>query len=493
MTNQIHIFRKIINSGVEIKIRRKKYKILYHRSIWNKFPKSLHKVFADGLAYISTWHLPLVEEGSNIVYHFSHPPIEPVFFKILLYSIPMCIFENKEIRTSDLIRKFYNINFQTKFKALNFSYTGKKVKKKLKEKALLLFSFGKESLLTYSLLNKLGVDVLPIFMKEPQSTFENTHKRKLANKFYEKIGEDVEFFPLSIGKIRQEDHLAWGWDIILSQYSFILLPYYFYYQARYLFFGNEQSCNFAVNDTENYLINPVFEQSVSAMQLLQDIPKSFSIKTHIGSLVEPIHEMFIMYILHHRYPEIGHFQMSCFSEEDEAKKKRWCGVCEKCARIYIFMKAMGISPERVGFYGNGMLSLKKENLFVIFDKCDNSAYGGSGLGKDEQLLAFYLAYKNGTKGELIDKFKMQYLDEVEKRKEKLIDEFFGINSSLSLPPTLRKKVLKIFEKEREKALAYINKLVNTSPTQEAVNITKKAKKHNGERAVVPLTSTSYAG
>lgn len=449
--NSIHIFRKIKASGIEIKIKRKKYLTTYPRDVWEKFPKSLHRVFADSLTFISTWHLPLIE-NANLVYHFPHPIIEPVFFKILLYSVPMNIFERQETKTSLLLKNFYNVNFHTQFKALNFSYSGKKVKKQLKEKAIVLFSFGKESLLTYSLLKELGVMPVLIFMKEPQSSFENTHKRKLAQKFYKNIGETVEFFPLSIGKLRQETNFAWGWDIILSQYAFILLPFYFYHQARYLFFGNEQSCNFYTSDQEGYFINPVFEQSTSALQLLQDIPKLFFIQTHIGSLVEPIHEIFITYILHHSYPEIGRFQMSCFSEEPEAKKRRWCGVCEKCARLYIFFKALNISPEKVGFYNSDMLSHKKEPFYVIFNHgCGKSAYGGSGLGRDEQLLAFYLAYKRGVKGELIDKFKKLYLSEAEKKKIKLFKEYFGIHSSYTLPSFLRKKVLRIFEKEKKKA------------------------------------------
>jgi len=446
--NSIHIFRKIIRNGVEIKIGNKKYLTAYPSSIWEKFPKSLHKIFADSLAVVATWHLGFSGE-KPIVYHFSHPPIEAVFFKILTYSLPMNVFENKELKTSEILKKLYNVFFQTQFKGINYHYLGKKVKRRLKEKALLLFSFGKESLLTYGLLRELGVDVIPIFIKEPYSSFENAHKKKLASRFYNKFNDEVIFFPLSFGRLREITGFYWGWDIILSQYAFVLLPFYFYHQARYLFFGNEQSCNFYLKDKEGYFINPVFEQSVLAMKHLADIPKLFFINTHVGSLVEPIHEIFVLYILHHRYPEIGKFQMSCFSEEEEAKKKRWCGVCEKCARIYIFLKALGISPERVGFYNNNMLSHKKKDLYVIFNsQSDLSSYGGSGLGKDEQLLAFYLAYKNGTKGELIDLFKKKYLKEVEKKIKKLIDIYFGIHSSYTLPSSLRSRVLSIFKKEQ---------------------------------------------
>ncbi len=94
----IHIFRKIIRNGVEIKVKKKNFQINYDSRLWDKFPVSLRKLFADSLAYIVTWHLPMAE-NVKVVYHFSHPPIEPSFFKMLLYSIPMTIFENKEIKT----------------------------------------------------------------------------------------------------------------------------------------------------------------------------------------------------------------------------------------------------------------------------------------------------------------------------------------------------------------------------------------------------------
>lgn len=459
MAETIHVYRNLIKNGVEIKIKKKIYRMIYPLSVWEKFPQSLHKIFADSLAYVTTWHLSL-SENAAVHYHFSHPPIEPVFFKLLLYSLPITVFEYKNTNLTQLIKDFFNANFKIQFKGLNYSYSGKKVKRSLKEKAILLFSFGKDSLLTYGLLDEVGVSVIPVYIREPQSGFENTHKKRLAERFYRRLDEEIIFFPLSVGRLRQSSGLYWGWDIILSQYAFILIPYYFYYQTRYLFFGNEQSCNYSLYDKQGYLVNPVFEQSAMAMKHLQDIPKQFFINTHIGSLVEPIHEIFITYILHHRYPEIGRFQMSCFSEEAVAKKRRWCGICEKCARIYVFLRAFNFSPERVGFYDSEMFSLKKESFYVIFNgNKDISAYGGSGLGRDEQLLAFYLAYKNGDRGELVDKFKSLYLNAVEKKKEKMIKDYFSLHSSYTLPSQLREKVLKIFSKEQAEAMAYINKII----------------------------------
>jgi hypothetical protein len=455
----LHIYRKIIRNGIEIKIGKKKYYVRYPSCVWNKLPSSLHRVFADSLTYVATWHLSL-SQGATVAYHFPHPPIEPSFFKILFYSIPMNVFEYKNTTTSGLIKQFYNANFQTQFKGLHYHYSVKKARNNLKDRAILLFSFGKDSLLTYALLQELGVKTLPIFMKEPQSGFENAHKKKLADRFYEKFAVEVDFFPLTVGRLRQNTGLYWGWDIILSQYAFILIPYYFYTQSKYLFFGNEQSCNFYTQDDEGYLVNPVFEQGVSAMQLLQDVPKLFSVKTHIGSLIEPLHDLMVLYVLHNRYPDIGRFQMSCFSEEPQAKKRRWCGHCEKCARLYVMLKALSISPDRVGFYNNEMLSVKKAKYYPLFNHHSvDSAFGASGLGREEQLLSFYLAYKNGVRGSLMTRFKNTYLHEAERKKEKLVKEYFSIHSSFSLPPGLRRRTIRIFQKEREKALNYVRRLL----------------------------------
>jgi len=69
------------------------------------------------------------------------------------------------------------------------------------------------------------------------------------------------------------------------------------------------------------------------------------------------------------------------------------------------------------------------------------------LGRDEQLLAFFLAYKNGKKGELIDLFKSLYLKEAEKREKELKEEYFGIHSTKTLPKELKDKLLNIYKEE----------------------------------------------
>ncbi len=456
----LHVYRKLLKNSIEITIDKKKYRIDYPDNIWGKFNKQLHKMFADNLTYAVTWHMALIEKRP-VVYHFDHPVVEPLFFKLLMYSIPMNIYVSKKQSLTSLIRSFYNASYITEFKSLNHFYVEHQKRSKLNETALLLFSFGKDSLLTFALLNELRVKSTIMFMEEPQSKYENIQKRKLVKKFLHSFKYDVDFFPISFGHIRQNAGVYWGWDIILSQYILMLIPYCFYYRAKYIFLGNEQSCNSYTVHRNGFFINPVFEQSVKAMQILQDIPKLFSIKTHLGSIIEPIHEIFITQLLHRRYPKIASFQTSCFLESHHAKKRRWCGNCEKCARMYIFFKALQIDPFTVGFDSNTMLSIHKKHLYTLFQNTkETSAFGGSGIGKDEQLLAFYLAYLNGTRGDIMKEYKKRYHQEAHKRRFELINTYFGIHSSLTLPPKIRKRVLSILHIEQKIIIKKILPLAN---------------------------------
>jgi len=155
-----------------------------------------------------------------------------------------------------------------------------------------------------------------------------------------------------------------------------------------------------------------------------------------------------MKILHRRYPEIAKYQMSCFFLEDTSATKRWCGQCSKCARMYIFMLALGINPETVGFTEN-MLGLKKADLFSLFGGNDEfkGIYDESGLGKNEQLLAFLMAYQKGIKGPLMKEFIKKNLLEAKTREKELREKFFGIHTTKTLTYEIKTPLLKIFREE----------------------------------------------
>lgn len=445
----VHIRRNIIHNGVEISVGRKTYYLTYPPNIWINVPEVYRQTFADTLTYFLTRHLTLLN-SHKIIYHFPPPVTEPFFFKGLLNSMPENVLVQKNgVSTGDLMQKLYNSQFQTEFIGRPRYARFKNVNRNSWTRAVIPFSFGKDSLLTFALSQELGIKPYPIFFREPRSPYENLHKTRLAKKFYDEFEIDINFYPVTAGWLRQVEDMYWGWDLLLTQYTLLLIPFIFGIRSRYLFWGNEQSCNETFVDREGYIVNPVYEQSHNWLLLSNATAKVLGCNAIMASLVEPVHELAIMKILHLRYPEIGKYQMSCFADEEESKTRRWCGVCSKCARMYIFMLALGISPQTVGFTENMMIKSKKHFFAVFADRksTKDSAYDQSSAARDEQLLAFQMASKQGVKGDLLKEFEKSAAKEARRREESLRQKYFGIHTTSTLTYELKKPLLKIFEEE----------------------------------------------
>jgi hypothetical protein len=433
----------VTEAGIEIEIGGKKSKIIYPKEIWKKYPYGIKKILSQNLALIFTVHLPYLLNIERIDYQMPEILNKKLIFEGFKKSLPSTALM-KSRGTSELLEKFK----KTKFSFLdknNQVIDPKKIESK--NTAVLAFSFGKDSLLTYALCRELGLKIIPIYVEEPLSEIENYHKKILAKNFFKEFGQKIVILKNEIGSLREPGKNGWfGWELQLTQLGLVSLPLIFSNGAKYFFFANEQSCNDKFLDKDGFWCNPVYEQSVEWMIKFREIIKNLGIENlFVGSLVEPLHEIAIIKILHHRYPEIGKYQMSC--GEIHKKENRWCGNCSKCARIYIFLLANGINPKIVDFPVD-MLKLKFKNKFSLFNGHNgNYGYDKSKLGRDEQLLAFWLAWKRGVRGELMNLFEKLYLKEAKKREKELIKKYFGIHSTITLPLELKEKLLKIFKEE----------------------------------------------
>lgn len=451
---KILIEPKIVENGIRINVGGKNFKIVYPKEFWEKYPFPLKKSLSENLAYIFTLHLPLLFGIDTIVYDMEEIPSKNLIFQAFLKSLPATAL-NKSKKTSQLLKKI----LQTKYLFNKERNSINKERNSIfsshsesgKNTALLLFSFGKDSLLTYGLCREIGIKTVLFYVKEPLSPLEDYNKEILAKKFFEEFGQKIVFIKNELGKLRDyENNDGYGWELNLAQFGLIGLPIAYAKKVDYLFYSNEQSCNLPFLDPEGFLGYPAYDQTVEWMLKLQKIVKMLGMENlKIGSIIEPLHDLLITRILHHRYPEIAKYQMSCGEDLPSMKEHRWCGNCSKCARIFIILLANKINPKNLDFPTN-MLQMEFKEKFTIFNGGDNkisSTYDKIKVGRDEQLLAFYLAYKNGSKGKLIDLFKKLYLREAKKRERELKEKFFRIHPSITLPNELKGKILKIFKEE----------------------------------------------
>jgi len=388
-----------------------------------------------------------------MIYNIPVPLSEAYFFKSLLLSLPStAIMQNrKEDRiTSNLIRRLFEIDYVFSNKKSDIPPYNRS---SMSDHAIMPFTFGKDSLLTFALARELGIKVYPIYIKEPDYPFEAEVKKILAQLFSKEFKIKIYFQNNDLGILRESSGWS-GWELQLTQYSLMLLPYVYAKKAGYILFSNEQSCDNSILDGDGFRCNPVYEQSHSWLlqnSLMTSIIGGNSLS--IGTLLEPLNELAIMKILHKRYPEIAKYQSSCDLEFKPEGNGRWGENCSKCGRIYIFLLALGVSPKRVGFKHN-LMAKKYKKLFSIFDSSKIKAYGfdQSKVGMDEQIFSFYLAYKKGIKGPLMIEFVRKYLGYAEKNRISFRKRFFGIHSNKTVPNPVRSKIMRIFRQELAEVL-----------------------------------------
>ena len=445
--SDVKVFTKILSNGFSVVVDGKSYETNYPHQIWQNFPQALKEQLAESAAYFFTVHLSFFKKGT-INYLFPPPLANNLFFQGLFYSVPELTLTNPEegYKTSLLLKMFFKSDYQVIFSGIPKGFSVSTIDNNLKT-AVIPFSLGKDSLLTYGLCRELGFDIHNFFLVEPSCIFENINKDRLIKDFSEEFKTKVTIFPISLGKLRQNTAAKWGWDMLLMQYTLLLMPYVHWIKPAYFLWSNEQSTNEIVMDKEGYPINITYEQSIGWTQKMNNLLRIFSSPALLGSLLEPLHEIVILYILHKRYPQIGKYQLSCLNEHRKSRKQRWCCSCFECARVYLFLTVIGLDPADVGFNEN-MLDKQDVKLFNILSEdwpgdkrvVEDSSYG-------ERFLAFYLAYRRGVKGKMIDIFKLKFLPRTQKLVKKLYAKYFRIYPSKTIPQELLEKITPIYQSE----------------------------------------------
>lgn len=443
-----------LSRGIGIRVKGKNHKLTYPPGIWNDYPAGLKDVLADNLVYLITMHLPILLDEKEVEYNTSFPCFKPVFYENIINDI-IAASDTPSQSSVDLLKKFISIDYR--FRDYNVKLPN--YRQDLEKRAIITFTIGKESLLTYALCDEIGVDSILVYIEEPEmaDVYENKHKHIIIRNFLKEFN-NAKVMKLSngLGILRQNRY--WGYDesglagcLQLTGYSLELLPFSHYFKASYLMFGNEKSCNDFYYNNEGFKSYPIFDQTHEWMIQLDNVTRLMtdnSLRT--VSIVEPLHEIAITKILHSRYKEIGKYQMSCFTDNPNGKDNRWCQSCSKCMRMFIFMKAVGVDVANVGFTKN-LLDKEFMNFYPLFANGNSDIkmirYDHTGNGKDEQILAFYMAYKNGVRGELIDEFKKKFLDEAKSREDELYKKFFGIHDSITIPDKIKRDVLSIYKEE----------------------------------------------
>lgn len=449
---KITISSTLLVNGLRTTIDSNSYNTIYPVVIWKSVPIEIRLQLAQTISYFVTRHLVLSKKAT-LEYLFPPPAARLLVDYGMFYSMAEAPFEfpEKKLTTSEVLKSVYNAEFSVRFQGIPLPISASQPRMVNNHHSFMPMSFGKDSLLTYALASELSLSPQPIFIEEPTCPYQNKKKKDLLSSFNKEFKHQIITLQNTLGNLRQGNGMMWGWDMLLTQYTALILPFVYYHKAAYLFWSNEQSTNEQALNHEGFRINSTHEQSVQWTLHLNTLYRLFGVNTNISSLLEPLHELMILSILHNRYQKVGKYQLSC---DEEKTSHRWCGKCFECARVYLFFSALGIDPKSVGLEEN-MFTSDKEDLFYLFSKNRTTNHLDIIFQSySERLLAFYMAYKRGIKGALIDKFAKTLLPLVLRKKSSLIAKYFSLNSTDTIPKELRGPLLNIFNEELKRAKTF---------------------------------------
>ena len=451
--NMLKVSSNITSAGLSFIVNGIEYPIDYPEGVWDKVPESLKPVLRDNLALAVSMHLPLILDVDGIEFESGRPFLEPYLFQNFIFDVPSCT-EVDGLDTSETMRKFMLKKYEYAKEDVAFPLIESRMTLNLPGRAIVAMSYGKDSLLTYGIADEIGLDPEIVYIVEAALIYEQKHKIELGRKFEKEFGKKLHILTHQTGKLRDGERLGvgrteFGWGLQNTEYAIELLPFALALNGEYILFGNEQSTSESYLDTGGkWRVYPCYDQShlwsVHVDQITQRLSGGI---VRTASLIEPLLDMMIQRILIRRYPQFAKYQMSCFTETDAGKNYRWCQDCGVCGKMYLITVASGMDPRKIGFTRN-MLDKSHKHLFTIFGGKSKLTYANSGLGREEQLLAFFLSAQRGFAGGLVEDFRTSPLfTEAQERQEDLISKFTGIYEPISLPNALKDSVISIYKEE----------------------------------------------
>ena len=442
---------RLTTSGMKMEIVssifKKKLLLRYPPAIWKRYPKENKIKLLDNINYIFTAHLPfLLKENIRLEYNTGYPHVYSWASQGFMRYLPAYwyLYNGKRgTKIFPMLKTLLNSNVEfseTIDAPPSFPAT-------IDEHVIIPFTFGKDSLLTYNIAKEIGLKPTIIWFNDPGG-FEGKHKKRLFREFSKIAKDKIYFIDNAFEKLREQGDGWFGWELAMTSWALLTLPFAYAKKAGYIIYSNEKSANSFFYDESGVKIIPDYEQSGQATEELSILTQALSEgEVYTTTFSQGLHELAIIGILKQKYfDKTFRYLMSCWSENEDGKNKRWCGNCSKCARIYVYMTAHGVRPQEDAGFEDNMFLPEKEPLFNVFGKnASGTGWDAFGLNTDEQALAFYLTYLRGNRDPLVQKFaQTEIFLNTKKRYDELMDEYLTLHKEYITPPQWKRKINRIF-------------------------------------------------
>jgi hypothetical protein len=465
----VNISGSVTDAGIEVSVETEelntRLSLEYPTSIWKHYHENNKVKFLDNVTYIFTAHLPFLLKGNiRLNYYTGYPATYSWATHCFLRFLPAYWYMQKKRRGTKVFPLLKTLLNSRAFFA-EASDIPPEFPETLEKNVVIPFTFGKDSFLSYHTAKELNLNPTLVYFNEPTELFSREHKLRLINQFEQITGEKVHFMDNPLGSLREYGEGWFGWELSLTSWTLLSLPFNYRYKAAYIVFSNEMDVNSFFYDEDGMKVIPDYEQSAQAMEELSLMTQSLTEgEVYTTTFLQGMNDLGIIAILKAKYPDpTFKLLMSCWAETEAAADKRWCADCSKCARMYVFMTANGIDPISEAGFKDNMFVEEKAPLYNVFgQRASGTGWDAFGLNTDQQALAFYLTYQRGNRDPLVKRFAASPLyKQTEARYEELIQEYYSLHPETTTPPQWKTRVDQLYSQALAEIRVKLFKLISS--------------------------------
>jgi uncharacterized NAD-dependent epimerase/dehydratase family protein len=225
-----------------------------------------------------------------------------------------------------------------------------------------LASGGKESLLSYGLMDEVDAEVHPIFINESgrhwytalnsYRSFKKQMPRTArvwtnSDRIFSWMVEHLPFIRYNFLDIRADDYPVRLWTVAV--FLFGALPLVRKRHIGLLLIGDEYDTTRRCRLQGIPHFDGLFDQSRYFDLSMSNYFACKGWGVEQRSILRPLSELLVQKILVERYPDLQKNQTSCHAASMLNNRAVPCGRCEKCHRVVGMLAALGADPTRCGY------------------------------------------------------------------------------------------------------------------------------------------------
>ncbi len=231
-----------------------------------------------------------------------------------------------------------------------------------RQRHCILSSGGKDSLLSFGLLDEIGRETHPVFVNESGRhwfTALNAYrhfKEKVPNTARVWVNSDrlfawmlrqMPFIRQDFPSIRSDEYPIRLWTVAV--FLFGALPLVRKRGIGRIIIGDEHDTTNRTSRQGITHYDGLYDQSRYFDEALSRYYMQKGWATSQFSILRPLSEMLIEKTLVERYPHLQDHQISCHATHQDNERMYPCGKCEKCRRVVGMLLAIDADPRRCGY------------------------------------------------------------------------------------------------------------------------------------------------